>query len=171
MSLNKVMLIGNIGVEPEIRYVDSGACTARLRLATSTPGYTLPNGTQVPERTEWHNIQLWGKLAQVAERYIHKGDKLYVEGTLRTRITTDRQGKQYYNVEIWGTSLEMLTSRAQSQAHAAAAQQQATATPASSSQPASKDTLSSQKEPPAAHQNTQPKDSKMDPNSPDFCPF
>ena len=111
MSLNKVMLIGNIGQEPEIRYVDTGTCTARLRLATSTPGYKLPNGTEVPERTEWHNILLWGRLAQVAERYIHKGDKLYVEGQLRTRNYVDKQGRTCYVTEIWADNIEILTPR------------------------------------------------------------
>ena len=115
MSLNKAMLIGNVGGDPEVRYIENGTCTARLRLATSTPGYTLPNGTNVPERTEWHTLQLWGRLAQVAEKYIHKGDKLYVEGQLRTRNYTDRQGGQHHVTEIWVNSLEMLTPRSQSQ--------------------------------------------------------
>ena len=79
MSLNKVMLIGHVGNDPEIRYLDQGVCTAQLRLATSVPGYTLPNGTNVPERTEWHNIYLWRRMAEIVERYVHKGDKLYIE--------------------------------------------------------------------------------------------
>ena len=85
MSLNKAMLIGNVGKEPNIRYLDNGVCTAAFPLATTTPGYTLPNGTQVPERTEWHNIMLWRKLAEVAEKYVHKGDKLYIEGEIRRK--------------------------------------------------------------------------------------
>ena len=97
MSLNKVMLIGNVGTEPDIRYIENGVATATLSLATSTPGYTLPNGTQVPERTEWHRILLWRKLAEIVERYVHKGDKLYIEGQLRTRSYTDKQGKTRYS--------------------------------------------------------------------------
>lgn len=172
MSLNKVMLIGNIGQEPEIRYVDTGTCTARLRLATSTPGYKLPNGTEVPERTEWHNILLWGRLAQVAERYIHKGDKLYVEGSIRTNVYTDRQGKQRYSVEIWGSTIEMLTPRAQSQAHAAQAQGQATTGSATSTQAPNTPTPSAT-DAPGAQSQQQPAatNSQMDPNSKDFCPF
>lgn len=61
------MLIGNVGKEPEIRYIDNGVCTAQISLATSTPGYTLQNGTQVPERTEWHRILLWRRLAEIVE--------------------------------------------------------------------------------------------------------
>ncbi len=119
MSLNKAMLIGNVGADPEVRYIENGTCTARIRLATSTPGYTLPNGTNVPERTEWHTLQLWGKLASVAEKYVHKGDKLYVEGSLRTRNYTDRQGAQHYVTEIWVNSMEMLTPKSQAQPSAA----------------------------------------------------
>ena len=172
MSLNKVMLIGNIGQEPEIRYVDNGSCTARLRLATSTPGYKLQNGTEVPERTEWHNILLWGRLAQVAERYIHKGDKLYVEGSIRTNVYTDRQGKQRYSVEIWGNTIEMLTPRAQSQAHAAQAQGQASTVNASSTQGPNSTTPPTTSTPGTQSQQQPPTtDPQMDPNSKDFCPF
>ena len=110
------MLIGNVGSDPDIRYIDSGVCTARIRLATSTPGYTLPGGTQVPERTEWHNICLWRRLAEVAERYVHKGDKLYIEGQLRTRSYTDKAGNTRYVTEIWADNMEMLTPKAQSKA-------------------------------------------------------
>lgn len=114
MSLNKVMLIGNVGADPEVRYIDSGVCTARVRLATSTPGYTLPGGTQVPEQTEWHTVLLWRRTAEIAERYVHKGDKLYVEGQLRTRNYTDKQGRTHYMTEVWGERLELLTQRQRS---------------------------------------------------------
>ena len=99
------MLIGNVGKDPEVRYIDNGVCTAKVALATNTPGYTLPNGTQVPDRAEWHNLLFWRKLAEVVERYVHKGDKLYVEGELRTRNYTDHQGVVRYITEIWGCSL------------------------------------------------------------------
>lgn len=111
MSLNKVMLIGNVGKDPDIRYIDSGVATATLSLATSTPGYSLPNGTQVPERTEWHRVLLWNRLAEIVERYVHKGDKLYIEGQLRTRSYTDKQGKTRYVTEVWADNMEMLTPR------------------------------------------------------------
>lgn len=111
MSLNKVMLIGNVGKEPEIRYVEAGVPTAVLSLATHTPGYTLPNGTQVPERTEWHRVLLWRRLAEVVERYVHSGDKLYIEGQLRTRSYTDKLGKTKYVTEIWAENMEMLSPK------------------------------------------------------------
>ena len=111
MSLNKVMLIGNVGKDPEVRYIDNGVATATLSLATNTPGYTLPNGTQVPERTEWHRVLLWRRLAEVVERYVHSGDKLYIEGQLRTRSYTDKQGKTRYVTEVWADNMEMLTPK------------------------------------------------------------
>ncbi len=119
MSLNKVMLIGNVGKEPDVRYIDAGVATAAFPLATSTPGYTLPNGTQVPERTEWHNILMWRKLAETAEKYVHKGDKLFIEGSLRTRNYTDKQGKVRYVTEIWAERMEMLSPKPQAQPAAA----------------------------------------------------
>ena len=69
--MNKVMLIGNVGKEPEVRYVDAGVAVARLSLATTEKGYTLQNGTQVPDRTDWHTVLLWRKLAEVVEKYVH----------------------------------------------------------------------------------------------------
>ena len=75
--MNKVMLIGNVGKDPEVRYVDQGQPVARLSLATTERGYTLQNGTQVPDRTEWHSVICWHKLAEIVERFVHKGDKLY----------------------------------------------------------------------------------------------
>lgn len=111
------MLIGNVGKDPDIRYIDNGVCTAQLSLATSTPGYTLPNGTQVPERTEWHRIMLWRRLAEVVERYVRKGDKLFVEGQLRTRSYTDKQGHTRYVTEVWADNLEMLGKPANAQSN------------------------------------------------------
>ena len=111
MSLNKVMLIGNVGKEPEVRYIDNGVATATLSLATSTSGYTLPNGTQVPERTEWHNVVLWGGLAEVAEKYVHKGDRIDIEGKIRTNTYEDQYGIRRYRTEILAETMEMLSSR------------------------------------------------------------
>ena len=109
--MNKVMLIGNVGREPEVRYVDQGQAVARLTLATTERGYTLQNGTQVPDRTEWHNVILWRKLAEVVERYVHKGDKLYVEGRIHYASYDDKQGKRQYYTEIWADNMEMLTPK------------------------------------------------------------
>jgi len=115
MSLNKVMLIGNVGADPEVRYVDQGVAVASLRLATTRRGYTLQNGTQVPEQTEWHNILLWRQLAETVEKYVHKGDKLYIEGSLRTRSYDDKNGIKRYRTEIWVDTMEMLSPRNQAQ--------------------------------------------------------
>lgn len=127
MSLNKVMLIGNVGHDPEVRYIDQGVATATLSLATNTPGYTLPNGTVVPERTEWHRVLLWRRLAELVEKYVRKGDKLYIEGELRTRSYTDKKGISHTITEVWANSMEMLTAKPTA---AAPQQPEASAAPA-----------------------------------------
>ena len=111
MSVNKLILIGNVGRDPEVRYLDSGIAVASLPLATTDRAYTLANGTQVPERTEWHNLVLWRGLAETAEKYVHKGDKLYVEGKIRTRSYDDQTGAKRYVTEIFVDSMEMLSPR------------------------------------------------------------
>jgi single-strand DNA-binding protein len=111
MSVNKVILLGNVGKNPEVRYLDSGIAVATVSLATSERGYTLANGTQVPERTEWHNLVLWRGLAETAEKYIHKGDKLYIEGKIRTRSYDDQAGSKRYVTEIFVDNMEMLTPK------------------------------------------------------------
>ena len=105
------MLIGNVGREPEVKYVDAGVCVASVTLATTERAYKLKDGTEVPERTEWHNIILWRGLAEVVEKYVHKGDKLYVEGQLRTRTYEDKSGIRRQVTEIWAESLEMLSPK------------------------------------------------------------
>ncbi|MDR0540689.1 MAG: single-stranded DNA-binding protein [Dysgonamonadaceae bacterium] len=108
MSVNKVLLIGNVGKEPEVKYYDNGVAVANFSLATTERGYTAANGTQVPDRTEWHNVVLWRGLAEIAEKYIHKGSKIYIEGKIRTRSYDDQQGIKRYVTEIWGDTLELL---------------------------------------------------------------
>ena len=80
MSVNKVILIGNVGQDPRVKYFDTGSAVATFPLATTDRGYTLANGTQIPERTEWHNIVASNRLAEIVDKYVHKGDKLYLEG-------------------------------------------------------------------------------------------
>jgi single-strand DNA-binding protein len=109
--MNKVMLIGNVGTDPEVRYVDQGVAVARFRFATTEKGYTLQNGTQVPDRTDWHNVILWRRLAEIVERYVHKGDKLYIEGRLRYSAYDNKQGQRQYVTEVWADNMEMLTPR------------------------------------------------------------
>ena len=108
MSVNKIILIGNVGKEPEVRYYDNGGAVANFSLATTERGYTAANGTQVPDRTEWHNIVLWRGLAEIAEKYVHKGSKIYIEGKIRTRSYDDQQGVKRYVTEVWGDSMELL---------------------------------------------------------------
>jgi single-strand DNA-binding protein len=132
MSVNKVILIGNVGREPNVRYVDRDVAVASLSLATSDRAYTLANGTQVPERTEWHNLVFWRGLAQTVEKYVHKGDKLYIEGSIHSRSYDDQNGVRRTVVEIWVDNMEML-SRQQQPAQQSAAQPVQPTQPAQSS--------------------------------------
>ena len=111
--MNKVMLIGNVGQEPEVKYVDQGVAVARIRLATTERGYTLQNGTQVPDHTDGHNVILWRRLAEIVEKYVHKGDKLYIEGRIRYTTYDDKQGQRRYATEIWADNMEMLTPKSE----------------------------------------------------------
>ena len=122
MSVNKVILIGNVGKDPDVRYLDNGVAVATFSLATTERGYTLQNGTQVPDRTEWHNIVLWRGLAQTAEKYVHKGDKLYIEGKIRSRSYDDQNGVKRNIVEIFADNMEMLTPRSATQPQGAPVQ-------------------------------------------------
>lgn len=136
--MNKVMLIGNVGQDPTVRYLDTGICVASVRLATTERGYTLENGTSVPDRTEWHTVIFWRRLGEIVEKYVHKGDKMYVEGKIQTRTYDDRQGVRRQVVEIMADNMELLSPRStQDSAPATSAAstapiQQATATTASS---------------------------------------
>jgi single-strand DNA-binding protein len=108
MSVNKVILLGNVGRDPDIRYVAQGRPVATFSMATTERGYTNSNGVQVPERTEWHNIVMWGRHAEVAEKYIRKGTQLFVEGQLRTRMWEDRNAIKHYVTEIHVDNFELL---------------------------------------------------------------
>ena len=112
MSVNKVILVGNVGQDPQIRYVESRE-VASLSLATTDRAYTTTAGVQMPERTEWHNLVMWDKLAEIAEKYIRKGTKLYVEGKLRTRTWEDRNAIKRTVTEIYVENMDIL-SRPQS---------------------------------------------------------
>lgn len=109
--MNKVMLIGNVGMEPDVRYYEADQATAQVRLATTERGYTLPNGTQVPDRTDWHNLVFSRGLAKVVERYVHKGDKIYVDGRLRYRTYDDQKGQRRMVTEIFVENMELLTPK------------------------------------------------------------
>lgn len=109
MSVNKVILIGFVGADPEVRYLDSGTPVANMRLATSET-YTNRNGEKVTQ-TEWHNVVLWRNLAGIAEKYVRKGTQIYVEGRLRTRSWDDRDGNKRYTTEIVGDNMQLLGKR------------------------------------------------------------
>ncbi len=131
--MNKVMLIGNVGQEPVVRYLDGGTCVAQISLATTEKGYTLQNGTTVPDRTEWHTVIFWRKQAETVEKYVHKGDKLYVEGKIQSRTYDDkRTGQRRQVIEIMAENMELLTPKSISEAHAPA---QAPVQSAQASQP------------------------------------
>ncbi len=110
------MLIGNVGKDPEVRYVDQGVAVARLSLATTERGYTLPNGTRVPDRTDWHTVIFWRRLAEIVEQYVHRGDKIYVEGRLRYTTYDDNKGQRKYLTEVWAENMELLTPKTEAAA-------------------------------------------------------
>lgn len=109
--MNKAMLIGNVGQDPVVKYYEKDQAMAEFRLATTERGYTLPNGTKIPDRTDWHNIVCYRGLAKVVENYVHKGDKLYVEGRIRYRIYSDRTGSRQNVTEITAENIELLTPK------------------------------------------------------------
>ena len=116
MAVNKVILLGNVGKDPEVRYPQQGQAVAQFSLATTERAYTNANGVQVPERTEWHNIVAWGRNAEIVERYVKKGTQLYIEGKLRTRMWEDRNRIKRYVTEVYVDVLELLGRRGEGNA-------------------------------------------------------
>ncbi|KAA0889846.1 single-stranded DNA-binding protein [Oryzomonas rubra] len=108
-SLNKVMLIGNLGKDPEVRYTPSGAAVASFNLATSER-FKNKSG-EWEERTEWHRVTLWSKLAEIAGEYLTKGKTVYIEGRLQTRKWQDNSGNERYTTEIVGEKMQMLSPK------------------------------------------------------------
>ena len=108
--INKVILIGNVGAEPEVRALEGGVKVARLRIATTERIYNRQT-QETKEHTEWHNVTLWRNLADVADRFIRKGSQVYIEGSLRTRDWTDKDGNKRYATEIVANDLKMLGRR------------------------------------------------------------
>jgi len=109
-GINKVILIGNLGADPETRAIPSGTTVANLRIATSESWRDKQSGEQ-QERTEWHRVALFGRLAEIAAEYLKKGSQVYIEGSLRTRKWQDKQGNDRYSTEIIGNELQMLGGR------------------------------------------------------------
>jgi single-strand DNA-binding protein len=109
-GVNKVILIGNLGADPETRAMPSGASVANLRIATTENWKDRTSGEN-QERTEWHRVALFGKLAEIASEYLKKGSQVYIEGSLRTRKWQDKQGNERYSTEIVGNEMQMLGGR------------------------------------------------------------
>ena len=107
MSVNKAILVGNVGKDPEVRYFEKDVAVAHFTMATTERAITLANGTQVPERTEWHNIVAWRGLATLAEKYIRKGAQIYVEGKIQTR-SYEKDGIKRYTTEINAETIQLL---------------------------------------------------------------
>ena len=106
-SVNKVILIGNVGADPEVRYLDRGVAIATFNLATTERGYVMQNGTQVPDVTEWHSIVLWRNLAEWAQQNLRKSMKVYVEGKLKTR-SWEKDGQIRRKTEIIAENIQIL---------------------------------------------------------------
>lgn len=111
-GVNKVILVGNLGKDPEVRHLENGAAVANFSIATSET-YKDKNGNR-QEQTEWHNIVLWRGLAQIAEKYLRKGSQIYIEGKLRTRSWQDKDGNTRYTTEVVGDQMTMLGGKSSS---------------------------------------------------------
>ena len=109
-GINKVILIGHLGADPETRAMPSGMTVANLRLATTESWKDKQSGEQ-QERTEWHNVALFGRLGEIAAEYLRKGSQVYIEGRLRTRKWQDKEGRDRYTTEIVGNEMQMLGGR------------------------------------------------------------
>lgn len=114
--LNKAQVIGNLGVDPRVSVVgNTQTKVATFTVATTDRGYTTQAGVQVPEKTEWHNIVCFGKLADIAEKFLKKGSKVFIEGKMRTRSYDDKQGIKRYVMEINAETIEMLEPKQSAQ--------------------------------------------------------
>jgi single-strand DNA-binding protein len=119
-GVNKVILVGNLGKDPETRYMPSGSAVTNLRIATTEAWKDKQSGEQ-QERTEWHSVAMFGRLAEIAAEYLRKGSQVYVEGKLRTRKWQDKEGKDRYTTEIVADEIQMLGSKGGGAAAGAAA--------------------------------------------------
>ncbi|MGD9841787.1 MAG: single-stranded DNA-binding protein [Steroidobacteraceae bacterium] len=109
-GINKVILVGNLGKDPETRYMPNGKAVTNFSIATSDSWTDKQSGDK-QERTEWHNVVLFEKLAEISAEYLHKGSQVYIEGSLRTRKWQDKEGKDRYTTEIVGRDMQMLGGR------------------------------------------------------------
>ena len=109
--INKVILIGNVGADPEVRYIKEDQPVAHLSLATTERGFKRQDGTEVPERTDWHRLTVWGRTAKFCESYVKKGDQLYVEGKIRYSQYQDKNNETRYSTEIVVDELRKLSRK------------------------------------------------------------
>jgi len=123
-GVNKAIIVGNLGNDPESRSFPDGGSVCNISVATSESWKDKQTGQQ-QERTEWHRVVFRNKLAEIAQQYLKKGSKVYIEGSLRTRKWTNQQGQDQYTTEIQANQMQMLDSRSDSQAHAPIQQHQA----------------------------------------------
>lgn len=127
-SVNKVIIVGNLGRDPEVREVSSGAKVANFSVATSE-SYTDKNTGQKVEKTEWVRVVVWRKLAEIVERYLRKGSQVYLEGKLSTRSWDDQNGQKHYTTEVVADEMKMLGGRRESQSQLEVVQQGQSAMP------------------------------------------
>jgi single-strand DNA-binding protein len=109
-GVNKVILVGNLGADPETRYTAGGSAVTNVRLATTDAWKDKQSGEQ-QERTEWHRVVFWGRLAEIAAEYLRKGSQIYVEGRIQTRKWQDKDGQDRWSTEIVGNEMQMLGGR------------------------------------------------------------
>ncbi len=157
MSVNKVILVGNVGKDPEVRYLDNDVAVANFTLATTERGFTSRDGQTIPDRTEWHNIVVWRGLAKVVENYVKKGSQIYIEGKLRTRSYDDKDGNKRYTTEVFVDNLQLLGKKSDN--------------PGSSSQPAAPMGNTQTQSPSTTAANTSQEDTFLGNDETDDLPF
>ena len=136
-SVNKVILVGNLGADPETRYQPSGDAITNIRLATTDKWKDKASG-EMKEATEWHRVAFFGRLAEIAGEYLKKGSQIYVEGRIRTRKYQDKDGNDRYSTEIIGDRMQMLGARAGAGDPREPTEPKAEAKPAPAKKPAGK---------------------------------
>lgn len=128
-SVNKVILVGNLGRDPEVRYLPSGDAVVNISIATTDKWKDKQTG-EAKETTEWHKVNFFGKLAEIVGQYLKKGSTIYIEGSIHTRKYTDKDGAEKYSTEIKGTSMQMLGGKNEGQSQPAQRQERPKAAPA-----------------------------------------
>lgn len=135
-SVNKVILVGNLGRDPEVRYLPSGDAVVNISIATTDKWKDKQSG-EMKETTEWHKVNFFGKLAEIVGQYLKKGSTIYIEGSIHTRKYTDKDGAEKYSTEIKGSSMQMLGGKSEGQGQPAQRQERPAAKPAPAPAPAS----------------------------------